>query len=496
VRTGRHLLVAGVGLAALIAGGVASAAEGPQDPDVPRVIPAGYAPPELVRQIDAGTRLIFQKENPFHLEISDLGKNGADISELLLQVFDPDAAPNGRWKGYGLMELKTERRGVGEVRSLSASIDFVAPAEGIYSLRTVARDRAGNLERKTEDLRDIQWQVVLDRTAPKVELAVPAGDGKPLQPGDTVELGWKVREGFLPEAGGRPVLIEISRNGGATWLKLAEPEKAGREGRFDWKVDGADTEALLFRISVRDAAGNVTTVASAKPLAVKHPPVEVKSGPATGTGTGTGTGTAQQPLPVEPGRERVRHASQALLAYQTGVIYMDRGELEEAAKYFEEAIRLDYEKVPAYVDLTATYLGLYDRNRALGAGYLDKAARAAADGLKVLPREVALYYNQAQAQYRMGKLDAAAASLNSGLAVHPRHVESLYLLALVRSTQKRTGDAVILWRQVAAIGGMSHRDIEKRLAREAVRCLAEIEKQEAARTSSAKPKAPAESALQ
>ncbi len=29
----------------------------------------------------------------------------------------------------------------------------------------------------------------------------------------------------------------------------------------------------------------------------------------------------------------------------------------------------------------------------------DDIARAAADGLKVLPREVALYYNQAQAQY-------------------------------------------------------------------------------------------------
>jgi tetratricopeptide (TPR) repeat protein len=485
-----RILVPAIGLLALAGWTPAAAAEPPLELDT-RVVPAGCEPPVLVKQLATGTRPIFRNQNPFHIELPDLGKEGADISEILLQVFDPDAAPEGAWKGYGLMELRTQRTGVNQLRALSASIDFEAPADGIYCLRTVARDRAGNLEQKANDLRDVQWLVVLDRTAPKLDMAVARGDGKPLEPGAKLGLSWKVEDSFLADPRSKSVEVELSRDGGKKWVKVAELEMAGREGRFEWKVEGPDTEALLFRVIARDAAGNCAVATADKPLAVKAPPL-VSLLPVKDPVTGL-----EPPLvPPIGGPEPVRSPGKALQAYETGVIYMNRGDLEEAARYFELAIRLDVKLAPAFVDLTATYLGLYDRDRALGAGYLDKAVRAATDGLKVLPREVALYYNQAQAQYRLGKLDAAAASLDFGLAVQPRHVESLYMLALVRSTQRRTADAVVLWRQVAALGGMSQREIEKRLAREAVRCLAEVEKQDSGRSSAATTPVAPKSAVQ
>jgi hypothetical protein len=69
------------------------------------------------------------------------------------------------------------------------------------------------------------------------------------------------------------------------------------------------------------------------------------------------------------------------------------------------------------------------------------------------------------------------------------------MLAMVRAGQGRTADAVTLWRQVAAVGGTSDRAVERRLAAEAVRCLAEAERDEPRRAAAAKP-AGSESAVQ
>ncbi len=516
-----HLLAAAAGLAALVGTSAARAAEPQPAPD-DRVIPAGSevaaAPAQLVKHIGTGTHTIIQNKNPFHIEIPDLSKDASGVSEILLEVYDPNGAPGGRWKGYGLMDVKTERLGVSELRSLSASIDFLAPGDGIYSLRTRARDRAGNLEQKPNDLSDVRWIVVLDREAPKVRIHMPQTDGKPLEPGSRLKVTWEVKDSFAADMkAGSNVTAEISRDGGKTWRPLAEPEATVGDGSLEWKVEGPDTESLIVRVSIKDEAGNQTVAMLDKPLAVKTPPppppppppplpsvepvkpvepVETVEQPVkpveppqtelpVAADTNPGSGATAKPIAVPP---PAIDRNKALQAYQTGVIYMNRGDLERAAKFFEEAIRLDAGLAPAFVDLTATYLRLYDREPPIGAGYLDRAVRAAGDGLKYLPREVALYYNQAQARYRQGRLDDAAASLDAGLAVEPRHLESLYALALIRSTQKRTGDAAVLWKQVAAIGGMSDRAVEKRLAREAVRCLAELDRVEAKRSAAVAPR--------
>lgn len=465
----------------------AAAAEKPDELD-DRVAPAGRQTAEgaaepLVRHLPSGARVIIQNQNPFRISIprEELGKDASGIAGILLQVFDPDAAPEGRWKGYGLMELKTERVGFAQARVVSAGIDFEAKAEGSYCLRTVARDRAGNTEQKSDDLRDVQWVVVLDRTPPQVELLAPQGGGKPLEVGSRLAIAWRARDIFAAGDKEKSGAVEVSQDGGRTWKRVAEVEMTGQAGRGDWKegraewqVEGPGTGALLVRVGVRDAAGNRAVAALSQPLAVLPPPSAPQPPPVVG-----------KPLPPAappPPSPQAR----ALGAYQNGVIYMTRADLEAAVEQFSEALRLDAKLAPAYLDLSACYLRLYDRDRALGAAYLDLAARVAGDGVKALPDEVGLYYNLAQARYRLGQFEAAAASLEAALAVKPRHIESLYMLALVRAGQKRTGDALVLWRQVAALGGASEQAVERRLAGEAVRWLAEAERSEP-RRAAAKP---------
>jgi tetratricopeptide (TPR) repeat protein len=431
-------------LAALFA--AAAAAEPAGEPQA-GAEPAGVKPPDLVRSLMAVRPPMIQRENPFHIEIANLRESGADIAEILLEVYDPDER---RWKGYGLMELKSVLVEGAQLRRISASIDFHAPAEGVYCLRALARDRAGNLEQKPADLSDIQQVVVLDRSAPKVRLVSPAPDDKPLQAGQVLVIRWQaeesyptreVREARLPgekePVRNRSNVVEVSYDNGLTWKKVAEADESGQ---IEWKIEGPVTDRFLVRVVVRDAAGNYGVATLARP-AVLH---------AAPTSKG-----------AEAGARRT---------YQRGVTYLTRGDLEQAVEEFAEAIRLDGRLAVAYVDLSATYLRLYDQDRTFGARYLDLAGRLAADGVRLHPKEIPLWYNLAQAQYRQGKLDAAAKSLASALAVDPRHVESLYMLALVRANQNDLEEAKKLWRQVAALGGR-----ESRLARQAVLCLSEAE---------------------
>lgn len=411
----------------------------PAEEVVPAIVPGGVTelqPPELLKLMESAGRVVIQRENPFRLVIPELPRGTASVSEVLLEVFDPES---GRWKGYGLMEIRSEKVAGSALRRLSAAIDFVAPSEGIFCLRPVLRDRAGNVEVKAPDARQIQWVVALDRTPPKVRLAVPEGAGK-LDGGGRLVIKWEVDEHYPSTSGGH--IVEVSYDGGVTWRKIHEADDAGQ---VEWRVDGPVTDSFLVRAVVRDAAGNLA-------VATLDRPGQIAS-------------SIGGPVPT------------AQHTYQRGVVYMARGDLEKATEEFYEAIRLSPRMSAAYVDLSATLLRLYDRDRAYGARFLAQAGELATDGLKIYPEEVSLHYNLAQARYREGRLDAAAASLESALAVDPRHLESRYMLAQVRAVQGDLERAKELWRGVVALGGR-----ENRLARQAFACLSEAER--AARKSS------------
>jgi len=430
---------------------------------------------------------LIQHRNPFKLELTrdQLPKDASGLSEILVQRYDAEA---GKWKGYGLMALKRERLESGGTRIAGATLDFVAPTDGIYCLRTVARYASGRIDSRSPglDQDDVEWMVVLDRTPPKVTITSPASRRLRLKPGSRVAIGWKVDEDYPAHrveledsrTGEKKTVdahrVEISHDGGNTWKffkGFRDPRK-----RIFWSVEGPNTDSLLVRVTVRDAAGNVGSGTS-KRMAVagfKHT-----------ADAFDGKGRVHGPLP-----------SVARRTYQRGVIYMTRGEYPDAARHLEEAIRLDKKLLRAYVDLSATYLRLHERQLKItgqpNSTYLAKGKQCCTDAFKAgFEKEAALHYNLAQFVWRQkkGNEEAAIKCLKEGLAHNPRHVESLYFMAYLRwhqrdaaysagrgAEEKRLRDeAKKLWKQAAALGGVDHPH-----AKQAVHCLRLLEKWERA----------------
>jgi Tfp pilus assembly protein PilF len=421
---------------------------------------------------------LIQHRNPFKLTLSrkQLPKHGSGISEVLVQYYDPETS---KWRGYGLMELKRERLDGGGIRVVGASLDFTAPAEGIYSLRTVARSEAGVVEPKPADLSDVDWVVVWDRTPPTVKLIPPKHLPKELTPGRRVTLQWEIRDAYpvtktWDETLGEkvdPHTLETSHDGGLTWKVV---HRFGQEAAsYRWKVEGPNTSRLMFRITARDAAGNLKSailggkkkplalrVAGFKPLPEKH------------------AGSVSSPAVM---------ASSAQREYQRGVVYMTRGDYQRAVKHFAEAMKLfrdakkesDPTLLRTYVDLSATYLNRYDqekRQRLIpNTDHLDRAKEICEKALAVpaFKKEPALHFNLAQAHYRLSQMKAAEDAIRQGLKHSPRHLESLYMLALIKVHQKHMPEAKKLWKQVAALGGR-----DNLVAVRAVQCLRVVEREE------------------
>ncbi len=416
---------------------------------------------------------IMQHDNPFKLELTrdQLPKDASGLSEIMIQVYDSET---GKWRGCGLMELKRERIG-GGTRIAGATLDFNAPMDGIYCLRTLARDQAGNVEKKSDNLEesDVGWVVVLDRTAPEVKILSPASSNQRLRPGSRLVIRWEIKEDYPareaqlsdPRTGAsrtvKSNLVEVSHDGGHSWELI---KQCPVPQRVIWTAKGPNTTSLKIRVTVHDAAGNV------------------------------GSATTTRGLQVSGFKHRIGSSalmpSAARRTYQRGVIYMTRGDYREAIKHLGEALRLDPKLLRAYVDLSATYLKLYkqelDVTKLPNRSYLQEARKLCEDALGQpgFEAEVSLHYNLAQVLECSGDLDGALKRLRTGLGHKPRHIASLYFMAYLKMKQRdlawRAGrredadkllaEARKLWKQVAALGGSKHPH-----AKQAIQCLQIVE---------------------
>ena len=470
-------------LAALVLGLLAAragAAE-PEEAPPPGVSAGGSAgaPGDSEAPVSArqAATTIIQRTNPFKIEMTrgELPPDESGLSEILLEYYSTE---KGRWVGYGLMDLDRERTPGGVGRVTRASINFRAPAEGIFCLRINAKDNAGNYVGENREelpgkLGNADWIVVLDRTPPRVKLLEPSEPGKVFKPGEDVTVRWDVVEEFPAREKGHwytteespfklrrqdmywPHLVEVSYDGGISWTRVADRPKPEDVA---WKdATGVATDALVIRVRVRDEAGNVGMATFGEALELTVPGAEAISR-----------------LMERPGTRQARSAAQQ--AYQRGVVYMVREDYATAARHLEEAIQLDPGFRQAWIDLSATYLHLADLKRTesvhYGAAAIEKAKTLCTEGLEKFPKEVALHYNLAQALYRdAGDLDAVAERLLAGLEHEPRHLESLYMLALIRYKQGDYDKAREGWKQVAGLAGAQHE-----LARHSVEWLRKLEK--------------------
>lgn len=153
-----------------------------------------------------------------------------------------------------------------------------AQLEGAYGFRLVPVSGAGLSDREPAPGDAPDMRVVLDVTAPQVELFPPASD--PNAP-DTLVIQWKATDRNF---GDEPITLEWSDAPTGPWKPVAgtgtDPvvqatalsapvaRRLANTGQFSWKVPAGVPARVYLKATARDAAGNVKELVTREPLLV------------------------------------------------------------------------------------------------------------------------------------------------------------------------------------------------------------------------------------
>lgn len=140
------------------------------------------------------------------------------------------------------------------------------PGPGSYGLAVSAADRAGNVLSPPAAGAAPEFTASTDAAPPKVSLTEPKA-GRSFSKNDSVAIRWTAADDNLGE---KPVTIEFSSDGGATWSVLAEA--LANSGSHLWTPPALDSEKCLVRVRVADAVGNSSQAASQTFLLDNTPP--------------------------------------------------------------------------------------------------------------------------------------------------------------------------------------------------------------------------------
>jgi tetratricopeptide (TPR) repeat protein len=127
--------------------------------------------------------------------------------------------------------------------------------------------------------------------------------------------------------------------------------------------------------------------------------------------------------------------------YQLGVALQEQGNVAEAQKHYESALRLN----PAYPQ-PHNNLGVILE----AAGRLEEALRHLLTAIQLEPTYADAYNNLGMVLAHMGKADQAADAFSRAVALDPAHVKAHFNLGIVLEKKGRLADAVVQYR--AAIG--------------------------------------------
>jgi hypothetical protein len=150
--------------------------------------------------------------------------------------------------------------------------------EGSYGFRLVPVSGAGLSEREPAPGDVPEMRVVLDLTAPQIDLYPPVPD--PNAP-DTLVLQWKATDRNFGE---EPIALEWGATPTGPWKPVAltgsEPvvqataiaaptaRRLANTGQYSWRVPAGVPAHVYLKATARDAAGNVKEVVTVKPIPV------------------------------------------------------------------------------------------------------------------------------------------------------------------------------------------------------------------------------------
>ncbi len=197
-------------------------------------------------------------------EVESRGPSG--ISRLDLWVTRDDGRSWMKWSQHD-----------GKLPAVRVNLNVPANPlpEGAYGFRVVPVSGAGLSEREPTGGDAPDLRVVVDVTAPTLDLFPPTGD--PTSP-DTLVVQWKATDKNFGED---PIMIEWSDKPTGPWQPAAaaelaqtttgQPAQARRlpnTGQFAWRVPAGLPPRVYLKVSARDAAGNVKEVVTREPILV------------------------------------------------------------------------------------------------------------------------------------------------------------------------------------------------------------------------------------
>ena len=159
-----------------------------------------------------------------------------------------------------------------------------------------------------------------------------------------------------------------------------------------------------------------------------------------------------------------------------GVALARQGKLDEAIRYFSEAIKLEPGYVDAHYSLGQAIARKGKFNEAirhfsavlrfqpdhaeahgylgsllLAGGMLNEATAHLSEAIRIDPNYADAHYNMGQVMFRRGQLDAAIRHLSLAVQLKPDDAQAHYKLALALAQQKQTGQALMYYSKAVSL---------------------------------------------
>jgi hypothetical protein len=136
-------------------------------------------------------------------------------------------------------------------KELTGKVPFEGKEEGTYKITSLGVDKIGNREKELDELTRPDFQIVVDRTAPKLSVTAPP-DGK-LAPADaSFVYSWEATDAHLAE---NPVELQIRFKKNPTWVSVRR--NLASKGKEKFNLPSARDDVAEVRFVARDRSGNL-----------------------------------------------------------------------------------------------------------------------------------------------------------------------------------------------------------------------------------------------
>lgn len=197
-------------------------------------------PPKITKH----TRVVNSRKFHIGYKVEDVGPSG--VGDVELFITEDDGA---NWYKYG---NDADRKSPFEVET---------PRDGIFGFALRVHSGAGLAGDPPKRGEKPSIVVVVDNTPPQVQLlSADQGRGKDL---NRVVIRWTVSDDFPSET---PVALSYTSDPNGVWEPISG--WMANEGEYTWNAGPNTPTRLYFRVTARDAAGNMNRAQTMQPVVV------------------------------------------------------------------------------------------------------------------------------------------------------------------------------------------------------------------------------------